>query len=329
MSSTRALGRLMPVMIKAIPYEEVYGIVMLNPQRLEQAYGDAGKNPFYIMDAQDRLLFSTAETELPALEYAVNTNAHERIGDKYYFYQKGAQTGFTYVRVTEVAAIASGLRGMRLLLAVLLAAAVLVSLLFSLLFSYRLNQPLQRLIAAFDRKSGSVPGKVSSVKEFAIIGDRLSSILENNRFIQNDLAHKNSLVRQYAYTHKVKNIPLNASLNELEDALHSERPYASILFKLSFTRLPEEPEKHTLALWQLIQRLFTGEESENVALQPEQDLLLLLLFDPGPQSAILQVLGTLQELLAEEHSLYLTIAVSPVYSGKPRLPMLTTTCPSC
>lgn len=316
MRLTRALGRLMPVMIKAIPYEEVYGIVMLNPQRLEQAYGDAGKNPFYIMDAQDRLLFSTAETELPALEYAVTTSSHERIGDNYYFYQKGAQTGFTYVRVTEVAAIASGLRGMRLLLAVLLAAAVLVSLLFSLLFSYRLNQPLQRLIAAFDRKSGSVPGKVSSVKEFAIIGDRLSSILENNRFIQNDLAHKNSLVRQYAYTHKVKNIPLNASLNELEDALHSERPYASILFKLSFTRLPEEPEKHTLALWQLIQRLFTGEESENVALQPEQDLLLLLLFDPGPQSAILQVLGTLQELLAEEHSLYLTIAVSPVYSGE-------------
>ncbi|MEK4042639.1 AraC family transcriptional regulator [Paenibacillus sp. FSL H8-0048] len=316
MNSSRPLGRLMPVMIKAIPYEEVYGIVMLNPQRLEQAYGDAGKNPFYIMDAQNRLLFSTAVTELPALEYAVATSSHERIGNNYYFYQKGAQTGFTYVRVTEVAAIASGLRGMRVLLAVLLTAAVLVSLLFSLLFSYRLNQPLQRLIAAFDRKSGGAPGKVSSVKEFAIIGDRLSSILENNRFIQNDLEHKNSLVRQYAYTHKVKNIPLGASLSELEDTLHSERPYASILFKLSFTRPPEEPEKHTLALWQLIQRLFTGEESENVALQPEQDLLLLLIFDPGPQSGVLQVLGTLQELLAEERSLYLTIAVSPVYSGE-------------
>ncbi|AIQ58786.1 helix-turn-helix domain-containing protein [Paenibacillus borealis] len=318
MNSTRPLGQLMPVLIKAIPYEEVYGLVMLNPQRLEKAYGDAGKNPFYIMDAQGRLLFSTAEKALPALEYPVSTSSHERIGDQYYFYEKGAQTGFTYVRVTEVAAIATGLRGMRLLLAVLLTAAVLVSLLFSFLFSFRLNQPLQRLIAALDRTTGSGPGKLSSVKEFAIIGDRLSSILENNRFIQNDLNHKNSLVRQYAYTHKVKNIPLNAKLGDLEDALHSEQPYASILFKLSFTGLPEEPEQHTLALWQLIQRLFAGgrAESESVVLQPEQDLLLLLLFNPGPQSGILQVLGTLQELLAEEHSLYLTIAVSPVYSGE-------------
>ncbi|MFD1906732.1 hypothetical protein ACFTAO_22440 [Paenibacillus rhizoplanae] len=88
MSSTRPLGRLMPVLIKAIPYEEVYGLVMLNPQRLEKAYGDAGKNPFYIMDAQDRLLFTTAETKLPALKYAGNTSSHERIGDNYYFYQK-------------------------------------------------------------------------------------------------------------------------------------------------------------------------------------------------------------------------------------------------
>ncbi|QUL52131.1 helix-turn-helix transcriptional regulator [Paenibacillus tritici] len=316
MSSTRPLGRLMPVLIKAIPYEEVYGLVMLNPQRLEKAYGDAGKNPFYIMDAQDRLLFTTAETKLPALKYAGNTSAHERIGDQYYFYEKGAQTGFTYVRVTEVAAIATGLRGMRLLLAVLLTASVLVSLLFSFLFSFRLNQPLQRLVAALDRTAGSGPGKRSSVKEFAIIGDRLSSILENNQFIQNDLDHKNSLVRQYAYTHKVKNIPLNAKLGDLEEALHSEQPYASILFKLSFTGIPEEPEKHTLALWQLVQRLFTGGEGESVVLQPEQDLLLLLLFNPGPQSGILQVLGTLQELLAEEPSLYLTIAVSPVYSGE-------------
>lgn len=318
MNSSRPLGRLMPVLVKAIPYEEVYGIVMLSPQRMQNAYGDAGNNPFYILDAQGQLLFSTSDTAPVLPQQPLNTSSHERIGDQYYFYEKGAQTGFTYVRVTKVAAIAAELRGMRLLLAVLLTAAVLVSMLFSLLFSLRLNKPLQRLVAALDRKTGSSPGKRSSVKEFAIIDDRLSSILENNRFIQNDLAHKNSLVRQYAYTHKVKNIPLNASLGDLEDALKSEQPYASILFKLTFKSLPEEPGKHTLALWQLIQRLFAGDEGESVALQPEQDQLLLLLFNPGPQSGILQVLHTLEELLAEaeETSLYLTIAVSPVYSGE-------------
>lgn len=314
--STRTLGRLMPVLVKAIPYEEVYGIVMLNPQLMQAAYGDAGNTPFYILDAQKNLLFSTSEGKLQTSQLPESGNAHERVGDQYYFYEKGKQTGFTYIRVTQVAAIAAEMRGMQLLLAVLLSAAVLISVLSSLIFSHRLNQPLQRLIAALDRKAGSRPEKLSSVKEFAIIGDRLSSILESNRFIQTDLDHKNSLVRQYAYTHKVKNIPLSKSLAELEDVRQSEQPYASILFKVSFKTLPDELEKHTLMLWKLVQNLITGGESESVALQPEHDQLMLLLFNPGPQSSFLQALDTLKELLDSETSLYLTIAVSPVYSGE-------------
>ncbi|OME46354.1 hypothetical protein BSK59_29730 [Paenibacillus odorifer] len=314
--STRTLGRLMPVLVKAIPYEEVYGIVMLNPQLMQAAYGDAGNTPFYILDAQKNLLFSTSEGKLQTSQLPESGNAHERVGDQYYFYEKGKQTGFTYIRVTQVAAIAAEMRGMQLLLAVLLSAAVLISVLSSLIFSHRLNQPLQRLIAALDRKAGSRPEKLSSVKEFAIIGDRLSSILESNRFIQTDLDHKNSLVRQYAYTHKVKNIPLSKSLAELEDVRQSEQPYASILFKVSFKTLPDEFEKHTLMLWKLVQNLITGGESESVALQPEHDQLMLLLFNPGPQSSFLQALDTLKELLDSETSLYLTIAVSPVYSGE-------------
>jgi AraC-like DNA-binding protein len=314
--SSRTLGRLMPVLVKAIPYEEVYGIVMLNPQLMQNAYGDVANTPFYILDAQDNLLFSTSEIKLQTSRLPESGSAHERVGDQYYFYEKGKQTGFTYIRVTQVAAIAAEMRGMQLLLALLLSASILISFFSSLIFSHRLNQPLQRLIAAFDRKAASQPEKLSSVKEFAIIGDRLSSILENNRFIQTDLDHKNSLVRQYAYTHKVKNIPLSGGLAELEDVRQSEQPYASILFKVSFKTLPDEFEKHTLMLWKLIQSLIAGGESDNVALQPEQDQLLLLLFNPGPQSSFLQALETLKELLNSETSLYLTIAVSPVYSGE-------------
>lgn len=59
--SSRSLGQLMPVMMKAIPYEDVYGIVMLDPQRMQDTYGDAANNPFYILDNEGRLLFTTME----------------------------------------------------------------------------------------------------------------------------------------------------------------------------------------------------------------------------------------------------------------------------
>lgn len=89
-----------------------------------------------------------------------------------------------------------------------------------------------------------------------------------------------------------------------------------MLFKLSFKQPSQSPEKDTLMLWQLIQHLFLGSEGDIVAVQPEQNQLLLLLFQCGPQSAILQTLQTLKELLEVEPAFYLTIAVSPVYSGE-------------
>ncbi|MGG4482193.1 helix-turn-helix transcriptional regulator [Paenibacillus illinoisensis] len=313
--SSRSLGELMPVMMKAIPYEEVYGIVMLNPQRMQDTYGDGSHNPFYILDSEGRLLFTTTEEKLHHPSLPIEGSRHERIGDQYYFYEKGKQTGFTYVRVTQASVIAAEMRGMQLLLTVLLGAAILISILSSLLFSLRLNQPLQHLIAALDRNSGSGTAKLSRVKEFAMIGDRLSTILESNRFIQSDLAQKNSLVRQFAYTHKVKNIPLSSHLADLEEVRQPEHPYVAILFKVGFKDRPNELEQHTLLLWKLIQSLFTSNPNNSVTLQPEQDQLLLLLFDPGPQSGILHALDTLKELLAAEECLYLTIAVSPVYSG--------------
>ncbi|MBR2564196.1 MAG: helix-turn-helix transcriptional regulator [Paenibacillus sp.] len=314
--SSRSLGQLMPIMMKAIPYEDVYGIVMLNPQHMQDTYGDAGNNPFYILDKEGRLLFTTKEGDMQNPQLPEDGGGHERVGDEYYFYEKGKQTGFTYVRVTQAAVIAAEMRGMQILLAVLLGAAILISVLSSLFFSLRLNQPLQRLISALDRNLDSGVDKLSSVQEFAIIGERLSSILENNRYIQSDMAQKNSLIRQYAYTHRVKNIPLSSYLADVEEVRQPEQPYVSILFKVGFKSPPDELGQYTLLMWKLIQGLFTSNKNNCVALQPEQDQLLLLLFDPGPQSGILQALDTLKELLATEESLYLTIAVSPVYSGE-------------
>ncbi|MRN53778.1 helix-turn-helix domain-containing protein [Paenibacillus monticola] len=316
MNSMRPLGSLLPLVVEVLPYKEVYGIVMLNARELQTAYGDGSSNPFYILDSNGDTLFSTSIDHTPPGAVSGNGSYHKQVGDQYYFYQKGGHTGFTYVRVTPAAAITSGMRQMQLLLAALLTAAVLASILCSLFFSFRLNQPLQRLIAALERKSGAGAGKLSSVKEFAIIGDRMSRILETNQFIQTDLEHKNSLVRQYAYSHKVKNIPLNPNLLDLEDTQAEDQPYAAVLFKLSFKQPSQSPEKDTLMLWQLIQRLFLGNEGDMVAVQPEQNQLLLLLFRCGPQSGILQTLQTLKELLEEEPALYLTIAVSPVYSGE-------------
>ncbi|WP_214626703.1 helix-turn-helix domain-containing protein [Paenibacillus agaridevorans] len=312
MNNVRSLGLQLPVVIKAAPYKEVYCIIMMNPSKLNTAYANTGE-PFYILDEEGRTLYAShpfVEVRSPA-SYEKGKR-HERSGGHYYFYEQGADTGFTYVRVAPIESIMSEMMKLNILLVTLLAAAVLVSVFGSALFSLRLNHPLKRIIATLERKQ-TMPVPASSVKEFAIISDRMSSIMNANERIQEDLDKKNSLVRQYAYTNKVKNIPMNLNLTELEDAVQLNEPYAAVLYEIGFTNTDSEYDQEIQLLRKLVHGLFAGLGEEPVTLQIEHNQLMSLLFQPGSIHEIHRVLNLLKELLQVEDYLCLTIAVSPIY----------------
>ncbi|MBB6732415.1 helix-turn-helix domain-containing protein [Cohnella zeiphila] len=312
MSYDRPLGQLMPILFKAVPYENVYGLLMVNPQQLYSAYGRSGESSFYILDGEGKPVFSSrpqAEVQVPA-SFKEGT-LHQRSGDQYYFYTKGAVTGFTYVRVVPIASINSEMMKLNLLLVSLLVAAVLISLFASVFSSLRLNNPLRRIIAMLERDSASeLP--TSNIREYALLRDGMSRILQTNERIRTDLDTKNTLVRQYAYTNKVKNIPMNPNLADLEE-IQADKPYAAVLYEISFKNPEQEYEAETLLLHKLIHSLFSP--ADGVTLQLEQNRLLSLLFQPGSQDEILQTLDTLKQLLRADDYLYLTIAASPVYTA--------------
>ncbi|WP_168121792.1 AraC family transcriptional regulator [Paenibacillus sp. HB172176] len=311
-NNVRSLGLQLPLVMKAAPYEDVYGIVMMNPQELYGAYANTGE-PFYILDAEGRTLYTSHDAaEIRTPVSFVNGIGHEQYDGNYYFYARGADTGFTYVRVAPTKSITAEMMKLNILLVTLLVAAVLVSIAGSALFSLRLNHPLRRIIAMLERKQ-TLPLPTSSIKEFAIIGDRMSSIMDDNEQIRKDLSQKNSLVRQYAYTNKVKNIPMNLNLSELEDAVQVNEPYAAVLYEIGFKTSDSEYVEEIQLLRKLVHGLFSSLGEEPVTLQIEHNQLMSLLFQPGSQSEVLRVLQTLKELLQVEDYLCLTIAVSPVY----------------
>jgi len=311
-NTERSLGLLMPVMVKAAPYEDVYCILMMNVNKLYQAYAYSGNTPFYILDREGSLLYSShasVEIRQPA---ATEGKLHERNGDQFYFYAKGEATGFTYVRVTPIASITAEMLRLNILLITLLSAAILISLVTAVLFSVRLTNPIQRIIDMLERKQGAAAA-TTSIKEFALISDRMSHILKTNERIKLDLDNKNTLVRQYAYTNKVKNIPMNLNLKELDDSVQMNRPYIAVLYQIHFKHPDRDYAQEIQLLWKLVQNLLKDATEEPVTLQMEHNQLMSLLFRPASQRAVMDVLETLKELLKVDDYMYLTIAVSPVY----------------
>ena len=314
-NTERSLGLLMPVMVKAAPYEEVYCILMMNVNKLYQSYAYSGNTPFYILDREGRTLYNshaTIEVRPPA-SY-IEGKHHERTGDQFYFYETGAATGFTYVRVTPITSITSEMLRLNILLVTLLAAAILISVVTAVLFSVRLNSPIKRIIDMLERKQVAAAATPTTIKEFAIISDRMSHILKTNEKIKLDLDNKNTLVRQYAYTNKVKNIPMNLNLKELDDSVQVNRPYIGVLYQIQFKEPERNYEQEIQLLWRLVQNMLKDASEEPVTLQMEHNQLMSLLFRPDSQREVLLVLETLKQLLKVDDYMYLTIAVSPVYT---------------
>ncbi|WP_162848512.1 AraC family transcriptional regulator [Paenibacillus nanensis] len=314
MNSIRSLGMQMPIVIKAAPHDDVLCIIMVNPRKLYSAYANTGE-PFYMLDQEGRLLFATHDTVDIRTPAAIGEGKQfERSGGNYYFYERGSDTGFTYVRVAPITNISSEMLKLNMLLVTLLAAAILISVLSSVWFSLRLNHPLKRIIDMLELKQ-TQPLPASNIKEFAIISDRMSSMMHTNERIRMDLDRKNNLVRQYAYTNKVKNIPMNLNLKELEDAVQQHGPYAAVLYEIGFKNKDSEYDQEIQLLRKLVHGLFaTPEGEEPVTLQIEHNQLMTILFNPGSQSDVLRVLNLLKELLQAEDYMCLTIALSPVYS---------------
>ncbi|MEK8126703.1 AraC family transcriptional regulator [Paenibacillus filicis] len=314
MNSVRSIGSQMPLVIKAAPYENVYFIIMMNPQKLFAAYAGAGNTPFYIMDQEGRTLFAShdsAEAQLPA-SYQEGKH-HELNGDFFYFYEKGADTGLTYVRAAPIATITSEMLKLNIWLVTLLVAAILISVVTSVVLSLRLNRPLRLMIETLERKQAeALP--TSNIKEFAIISDRMSSMMKTNERIRLDLDKKNTLVRQYAYTNKVKNIPMSLYLTELEDAVQLDQPYAAVLYEINFKDPSLNYDQEIQLLRKLIHSIFNTADDQIVTLQIEQNQLMSLIFNPSSRDEILGTLGTLKQLLLADDYLYLTIAVSPLYT---------------
>lgn len=320
MNLEKSRGLLLPVIIKTTPYNDMYFIVLLDAAKLFQSYYYNTGHGFYIMDDGGRAIYQSQSGIRPEpLPVSGEDHSYFRKDGHYYFYQQGAGTGFTYVSMVPIKSIASQLLRLNMILISLLAVTIAISVVISVLFSVRLNTPVRRLLESIQRqKPESAPLPRSTIREFELIGDRMSNMLMENVNINHDLAKKNSLLRNYAFSNKLKNIHMN--LAELKELAHTDKPLRFLLYRVTFKEKDSGigADRKTYFIREFISSFWQQARQEAVTFQTEEDLVLTLLFDEESEGSVLTALEQLKQVLDVDRDLvFLTVAVSPLYPAAP------------
>lgn len=299
-------GRYFPIVIKSQIGSQFYIGALVDTDRMFAALKESSDNPFYMMNRDGQLFFSTGSrpSKLPELTPDRSYTLH---ANNYFFYEQGPLSGLTYVSVIPYQSVASQLMKMNVLLLALFAVSILVSIAISVLLSVRFKNPVQRIVESLRQMNPDIRHS-SKIHEFNVISEGLEHIIES-------VHRKNSLLQKYGYLDKIKSI--HADDTEMQSLIETKRPFHFIMFHIHYTReyellSNEHPLKATYFL-EFINLNVTQSFPDSMTMQIEKDRILSIIFtDKDVSDEISGKLRYFKRVFDQDKAYYqLTIACQP------------------
>ncbi|WP_239634018.1 helix-turn-helix domain-containing protein [Paenibacillus sp. H1-7] len=318
--STRTLGRFNPIVFKSAAADNFAIIGLMDSVSMFDAFSHIQQDSgFYIFDETGSETFSATNRESSIELARLTGNAGFYMeGTNYYFYQKGFETGFTYVVVVPFATITAQFFKLNVIMAVLIVVSVVIGIAVSIFFARRFNNPLSAIIGSIQQMDRHPsPPSLSPIREFNVISQKLHDLFQTNETIHKDLITKNSLLKHYAYLNKVKMI-----YTDIEDAkisIDSDRPYLIVLYQLMYkdgelAEMGMDPNRASYYIKEFVHSQFTHTYRDSLTFQIEKDQILTIVFMNDTElsvlDALLQKIYNILELDASYCAV--TIAVTPV-----------------
>lgn len=317
--SQSAIGRgvLFPMAVSNRLFPDIHIVAYLKAQPLFDTLHRSINEKFLILGADGRILFSShAGGTMEALAGMTREQGYVHLKDEYWFYRKGALTGFTFINVVPDAHVREAISRLNVTLISLLLMALAISLGISLVFSIRFNTPVQKIVESI-RRNQNDPAASLRTDEFEIIDEAIHRMQTTQRTTQQDLAEKTSLLKSYAYTTKLKKI--HHSTDAMKDLLEGDRIFVLVLFRLSFLsgfygREDISEERATYFFREYIRQAMLEAYPDSHTFQIENDQILTLVFDREDVDDISRGLLAVKEVFdRDREDYYFTIAVSPPY----------------
>lgn len=313
-------GTLLPYIIKDTANSKLMIVEMLDAEKMFAAFHQSINRNFIVMNGDGQLLFSSVDpgrtvtlSDLPGLQ------GHLKIGTDYYFYAKSPTSGFTYVNIVPDARISSQIVKLNVILVTLLILAIVISIGTSVLFSVRMNNPLKRIVQTIQELNAGPPPTVrrSQIREFDLIGDRLSHLMQTNRVIHEDLRHKNAQLRYFTYMNKLKMIRMGGL--DWREPAGADKPFVLAVFDITFRRsyyenMQTDSDFAAYFLKEYVAAVFAERYADSTVFQMEKNQILALLFPKDGEPSLSETLANMKATFdRDKHYCFLTIAASNVY----------------
>jgi len=313
LKSSSNLTHLIPVIYKTSVYNQYYAVAFLDAEKLSHAFLNDDQSNFYIYNDENELISGSSvdqpEPELLAELQQAREQYFER-DSRYYFMNKGAISGLTYIHFIEANQVANQMSQLNRFLSTLLVVAIGVSIALSVLLSLKFSSPVKKIVNAILRTTPSDASR-NDTNEFTFIYESINQLAQADQYLRGNLKKTSAQLRYMKYMRKAKSIYAG---NDHEDE-GNDLPFYLILFHLTKTKefyllKNTEQNRAMYYLKELFHSIISDYFDDPVTIQIEKDQILSLIFTNKESPDLPGIIDRLQHIFYPNREYgYLTVAL--------------------
>lgn len=314
--NSSAEQRLLPIRVTMDYYgKTITYLVLINFEKLLKNTHYSINNYFIIIDSEKQTIAMSEKFSNRELPPIISNEGYYIEEDYYFFYKNNMNSGLTYINIIPVDNISSGMKKLNILLLVLLIAAVIISIFISVLFTVKMNNPIRKLVDSL-QQTNKEEAFTSNIKEFNVINSNIKEMIKNTEKINQDLEAKKSIVMNYAFINKIKNIQ-DKKNSDLEGLEFNNKPFHLVIFDVSLKNDQHDDvssEEVIYVIKELILKKLEEDYSNSVTLQIEKNQILSVVFLEEDEPSLEMTLHYLKETFnINRHQYLISICISDCY----------------
>jgi len=320
---------LMPIMMKDITKKDFFIIVLLDINQFSNSLDADFMKDFFIFDESGTRVYPEEasydeqfEVYLREISLENNPLGYSKVDNGYLFTYKSSQNSLIYCKFYPDTIIRNQVNETNKVMTVIILAAMLISSLLSFYIVKKFNNPVKNMYQLIKgSKDPTDTGK--DIIDLKNIKDRVASIVSQNTNYAKDIDEKDSLLKNYFWQTRLKNIilkPDESGRNQVEYP-----NYAVVLFRIHYrnayyVNIAKEINEGAYVLKDLIHVYIYEQFNDAVTFQmDEKQIVSIVGVKKDINSIENYVEKIVQKLMNEDEYVYFTVAYSEVYCSSSEL----------
>ena len=247
-----------------------------------------------------------------------NTSQFIKLSNGYIFTRESIKNSLTYCKYYPNTAVKQQILETNRLFTLVILLSIVISIALAVYIVKKFNNPVKQIYQLIRHSAaGSRTGR--DIIDLKSIKEGVAGIIDRNTNYQKDISQKNSMLVNYFYQARLKNIFLQMD-EPGQDSLESDN-YAVILIKIHYRdvyyeNVSRDISRGTNILKDLIQLYLCEQFGNAITFQVEDNQIVSIVNLKKGVDTIGDAIGkTAQKLMSEDEYVYFSIVYSKVYSS--------------